>query len=288
MYRQMWDILLVDDESDVLSVSKLAMQNFKVHGLPLRLHRAESKAAAIELLENNVELVPTLAVAFIDVVMETEQAGLELCRYIRETCGNKLTQLFIRTGQPGMAPERAVIDRYDINGYFTKAEATEDKLYSLVKSGVRQYHWSITSFGCFEMIRAMNMAAGSRGQLAAILQQTIESMIQDPSGTQVDSFSGLRFSFLIGDETVAQIGWEDNGAMLALRDRLDQAEGIALNDTGDQYVVSDDNRLLIKTAARPGHEAGYFMSNPNFVADYAVRYLGGVLSCLASLWPAAK
>lgn len=108
------------------------------------------------------------------------------------------------------------------------------------------------------------------------------------SGTQVDSFSGLRFSFLIGDEAVAQIGWEDTQSMLALCDRLNQAEGTPLNATGDQFIVSDDKQLLIKTAARPGHAAGYFMSNPNFVADYAVRYLGGVLSCLASLWPTAK
>ncbi|MCB0064721.1 MAG: hypothetical protein KDE19_21505, partial [Caldilineaceae bacterium] len=125
-----WDVLLVDDEPDVLSVSKLAMRDFEVYGLPLKIHTAASKAEALEFLRSKPENQFGLAVALVDVVMESDSAGLELCQTIREEMGNKLTQLFIRTGQPGVAPERSVIDRYDINGYFTKAEATEDKLYS--------------------------------------------------------------------------------------------------------------------------------------------------------------
>ena len=83
--------------------------------------------------------------------------------------GNKLTQLFIRTGQPGIAPERDVIDRHDINGYFTKSEATEDKLYSLVKSGVRQYQWSKTSQISLMILDQMIAASGSRKQLMETL-----------------------------------------------------------------------------------------------------------------------
>ena len=125
MFFKHWPVLLVDDEPDVLSVSKLAMKNFEVFGLPLKIYTADSKAAAIELMNDNVEVGCSLAVAFIDVVMETDHAGLELCDYIRGTMDNHQTQLFIRTGQAGLAPERQVIDKYDINGYFTKVEATE-------------------------------------------------------------------------------------------------------------------------------------------------------------------
>jgi CheY-like chemotaxis protein len=142
MFMKHWNVLVVDDEPDVLAVSRLAMRDIEVDGTPIRLHTAASKREAIALLDTTLATGsgPSLAVAFIDVVMETEQAGLELCQYIRETQRNSLTQLYIRTGQPGVAPERSVIDRYDINGYFTKAETTEDKLYSLVKAGVRQYN----------------------------------------------------------------------------------------------------------------------------------------------------
>ena len=139
MFFKEWIVLLVDDEPDVLSMSKLVMKKFEVYGLPLKIYTAGSKAETIELLNNNLEVANSLAVAFIDVVMETDSAGLELCEYIRDDMGNRLSQIFIRTGQPGMSTETDVIDRYDINGYFSKIEATQNKLYSLVKSSVRQY-----------------------------------------------------------------------------------------------------------------------------------------------------
>jgi CheY-like chemotaxis protein len=176
MFNTSWPILIVDDEPDVLQVSKLVMQDFTVYGLPVELHTAASKAEAIELMQT--ELVPVLAsvpaprvsVAFIDVVMESDSAGLELCEHIRGTMGNKVVQLFIRTGYPGVAPERTVIDHYDINGYFTKAEATEDKLYSLVKTGVRQY-LSFTAAMAMSMMTSVAInAAGSRESLKGVLQ----------------------------------------------------------------------------------------------------------------------
>src|SRR5436305_10567274 len=138
MFLKEWHVLLVDDDPDVLAVSKLAMKNFEVYGVPLHIHTAASKADAIELLKKLTRMDHVIiAIAFIDVVMETDTAGLELCEYLRDTYPNKVTQLYVRTGQPGVAPERSVIDKYDINGYFTKVEMTEDKLYTLVKSGCR-------------------------------------------------------------------------------------------------------------------------------------------------------
>ena len=176
MFNTSWPILLVDDEPDVLQVSRLVMQDFTVYGLPVELHTAGSKAEAIELMET--ELIPILpsvpaprvSVAFIDVVMESDTAGLELCDYIRQTKGNKVVQLFIRTGQPGIAPERDVIDHYDINGYFTKAEATEDKLYSLVKSGVRQYISFLAAMAMSMMTSVAINAAGSRQSLRGVVE----------------------------------------------------------------------------------------------------------------------
>ena len=105
MFLKEWEVLLVDYDPDVLTISKLAMRRFEVYGLPLRLHTATTKAEAVQILDHARQLFPAIVVAFIDVVMETDTAGLELCHYIRETQHNKLMQLFIRTGQPGVAPE---------------------------------------------------------------------------------------------------------------------------------------------------------------------------------------
>ena len=47
MFFKEWVVLLVDDEPDVLSVSKLAMRAIKVYDLPLKIYTAASKAEAI-------------------------------------------------------------------------------------------------------------------------------------------------------------------------------------------------------------------------------------------------
>ena len=110
MTNPSWPILIVDDEPDVLSISKLAMRNFTVYGLPLKLYTAQSKAEALKLLADELSIQGRfhhLAVAFIDVVMETDTAGLALCEHIRHKMRNHLTQLFIRTGQPGIAHTEA-------------------------------------------------------------------------------------------------------------------------------------------------------------------------------------
>jgi CheY-like chemotaxis protein len=80
MYFTQWDVLLVDDDPDVLSISRLAMRSFDVYGLPLRLTTAASKEEAIQALGYSLGLLPLYAVAFVDVVMETDTAGLDLCR----------------------------------------------------------------------------------------------------------------------------------------------------------------------------------------------------------------
>lgn len=169
-----WNILLVDDEPDVLTVSKLALKDVRVYDLPLKIHTAKSKTEAIELLHSNLASpgLPggKMAVAFIDVVMETEHAGLELCDQIRNTMKNWSSQLYIRTGQPGIAPERTVIDKYDISGYLTKVDATEQKLYTLIKSGVRQWYSIFYGKLMADVTHTAILNADSKEQLLSALR----------------------------------------------------------------------------------------------------------------------
>ena len=231
MFFKYWPVLLVDDEPDVLSVSKLAMKNFDVYGLPLKIYTATSKAEAIELMKDNVEVGCSLAVALIDVVMETDHAGLELCDYIRNTMDNNLTQVFIRTGQAGLAPEREVIDKYDINGYFTKVEATEDKLYSLIKSSVRQYLAFGMSAATIEIISQLVAATGSRRKISYALSSLCgmgPEQKETPRWIVVDGellFSTNEYENLDEDPTLK-----------ILIQLLMGAEGLNLSPAGDRYV----------------------------------------------------
>ena len=240
MFEKEIPVLLVDDDPDVLAVSKLAMRSFEVFGLPITPYTAASKAEAIELLTSRFALEAQvgakLNVAFVDVVMETDTAGLELCDYIRNTLGNRFIQIYVRTGQPGVAPERSVIDRYDINGYFTKAEATEDKLYTLVKSGVRQAYFDGLSMALSNVLAGLIGASGSHESMQAAL-------VRSWAMWDVD----FRIGYAIGDTTIVR-GF-DEAEFRAVRDELDAKTGTPIGRSGNDKYVVDGNRLLIKVAA---------------------------------------
>ncbi|MCP4128767.1 MAG: DUF3369 domain-containing protein [Gammaproteobacteria bacterium] len=130
-----WKVLLVDDEEDIHNITELNLKGFQYAGRELSLIKAYSANEARSILEKEDDI----AVALIDVVMESDEAGLELVKYIRNDLDYQLIRLFIRTGQPGMAPERFVIDHYDIDGYSEKTELTAMRLYTTVRSALKAY-----------------------------------------------------------------------------------------------------------------------------------------------------
>jgi EAL domain-containing protein (putative c-di-GMP-specific phosphodiesterase class I) len=125
----------VDDEPGVHEITKLVLANTTFSGIPVELHSAYSASEAKAFLESHRDT----ALMLLDVVMETDDAGLRLITYVREQIGNADLQIVLRTGQPGMAPEFEVIPRYDINGYFLKTELVAQKLRSIVISSLRAY-----------------------------------------------------------------------------------------------------------------------------------------------------
>jgi CheY-like chemotaxis protein len=253
MFAKEITVLAVDDEPDVLSVTKLALSSMKVGGLPLKVYGASSKAEAIELLNgplgSQVRGISRIAVAFIDVVMETDHAGLELCQYIRETMGNKITQIYVRTGQPGVAPERAVIDRYDITGYLAKVEATEEKLYSLVRSGIRTALVTGLSLGLSEATAALINASRSREQMAAVLTYFVASLQRDPQGEPLQNVD-IRMCCISDGQVIGGDWNEDDADALAVRDRMAAQPGTPVGTSGATYVTAG-NDFLIQVAASP-------------------------------------
>lgn len=128
-------ILVVDDEEDVHAVTRLALADFRFEGRSLRLHSARSAAEAERLLDDG--LAP--AVALVDVVMETPDAGLKLAQAMRRRYGLTEARIVLRTGQPGDAPERRVLLDFDINDYRSKVELTDDRLFAVMLSALRAY-----------------------------------------------------------------------------------------------------------------------------------------------------
>lgn len=133
--ERFWNILIVDDEPGIHEITKLALASFKFERKKCNFISAYSAEEAKTILQTT----PNIALALIDVVMETEDAGLELVNHIRNELKNRLLRIILRTGQPGQAPEEKVIHDYDINDYKSKGELTTQKLYTSVLTSLRAY-----------------------------------------------------------------------------------------------------------------------------------------------------
>lgn len=150
-----WQVMVVDDEPAVHEVTKLVMAGFEMDGRPLEFtHCYSAKEARAVLAERR-----DIALMLLDVVMESEHAGLELARHIREDLGNLNVRIVLRTGQPGQAPEEQVIKDYDINDYKEKTDLTRRKLITVFYAGLRAYR---------DLMRIEHARQGLRRSIEAI------------------------------------------------------------------------------------------------------------------------
>lgn len=130
-----WRILIVDDEQDIHAITELALKRFEMAGKKVEFLHAFSNQEAQEVMQKEQDI----ALIFLDVVMETDDAGLRFAKWLRDEQQNHLTRIVLRTGQPGQAPEEEVIMRYDINDYKQKTELDRTKLFTTVVTALRAY-----------------------------------------------------------------------------------------------------------------------------------------------------
>jgi len=222
-----WRILVVDDDPEVHIATNYALQHVEVFARPLALVHADSAAEARALLKHDRDF----AVILLDVVMETEDAGLQMISFIREHCGMSQTRIILRTGQPGHAPELTVFNTYDINDYRTKNELTRVRLITAISAAIRSFHQihaiDETRRGLERIIRASTALIDDRemAQFAAHVLGSIDTLLQRKTSTLLCAHTGTddddardqplrvlgasgRFSALLG-QTVATLDDHD-------------------------------------------------------------------------------
>ena len=291
MHMTEFYVVLVDDEPDVHEITRLALRNFRIYGLPVRLLSASSKAEGIELL-NSLKVgradISRASVAIIDVVMETDHAGLELCAYIREVMKNRSMQLYVRTGQPGVAPERSVIDQYDIQGYLAKSEATEDKLYTLVKAGVRQACYTGTSHALQDLLHCLIQSGSSREHITAALRGWQRQARLSLKGETAQSISSA-LCYMVDDQFVSGVAaWHDEALARQRRDELAALPASPLNEDGDR-ITMDGRDFLIQIAPTTANAAMQYMLRGTVPApDWEVALYHAFLRSFAALWKQAS
>jgi len=175
-----WKVVVVDDEEQVHSVTRLVLRDFSFDGRGLQLIHAYSASEAIQIFTDHHDI----AICLLDVVMETDLAGLDVVSKIRVDMKNTYTRIVLRTGQPGQAPEEDVIKNYDINDYKDKTELTHSKLHTLIYSCLRAYRDIIsldhTRKGLEQVIRASNNVFNYRfsGEFAKGILTQFTSLMQ--------------------------------------------------------------------------------------------------------------
>lgn len=191
-----WHLLIVDDDEEIHTVTRLALSDLLVLGRNLVFHHAYSGKAAIEFLKKNQQI----AVILLDVVMESDDAGLLVVQQIREQLKMEEVRIVLRTGQPGYAPEESVIKEYDINDYKTKTELTRSKLVTSIISSIRSY----------QQIRTINQNRLGLQKIinagANLLEQHSLHEFSEGVVTQISSLIGLHAEGVL----CAQI--EDDGS----------------------------------------------------------------------------
>lgn len=136
-----WHVLVVDDDEEIHSVTRLALSDLALNGKGLQFHHAYSGEEALQFL---AERGNEIAVLLLDVVMESDDAGLQVAKKMREEMKLEEPRIILRTGQPGYAPEESVIKEYDINDYKTKTELTRSKLVTTIIASLRSYQQILT------------------------------------------------------------------------------------------------------------------------------------------------
>jgi len=130
-----WKVAVIDDDQAVHEGTRFALSDYNLNGQTLEILSAYSAAEGRTLMRAH----PDIAAVLLDVIMETDAAGLDLVEYIRNEIKNETVRIILRTGQPGQAPERRVIVQYDINDYKAKTELTADKLFTSLTAALRSY-----------------------------------------------------------------------------------------------------------------------------------------------------
>ncbi|WP_317201708.1 PAS domain-containing protein [Janthinobacterium sp.] len=179
-----WRVLIVDDDVDVHVVTKFSLSNSSFLGRRLCFLHAYSGAEALAVLRNT----PDIAIVLLDVIMESNDAGLQVARKIRDELGNKLVRIVLRTGQPGQALEHSIILDYDINDFWCKTDLTTRKLFTTVISSLRTYS---SLYKAEQRAAVLNAALDKARQLEAALERHAMTLTLDHAGRIVAANAAL-------------------------------------------------------------------------------------------------
>ncbi|MDF1883313.1 EAL domain-containing protein [Sulfurimonas sp. SAG-AH-194-C21] len=266
-------ILIVDDDQSIHDVTDIAINAMEFLDFKLQIFSAFSAKEAKEILHNEKDI----ALALIDVVMETPEAGLDLVQYIRHDLKNKTIRLIIRTGQANDFPQMQVIQHYDINDFKEKTELTIERLFTTIRSSVKQYEQLLELQNKFEdtykqlttnaltmlpnRIKLIEDFSNQSNHTLILLDIVGFSGINDANGYVVGDFvlkelAGFLSSMYSRDFKVYHLN-NDLFALVTLEENLDNIIEIVENikkDISQLHIVTNNFNKTIQTTIGVAHQ----------------------------------
>lgn len=275
-----WKILIVDDDQEIHAVTKMALADVIISNRQLEFLHAYSGSEALERLTEHDDI----AMVLLDVVMETDNAGLKVVQAIREELGNDEIRIVLRTGQPGYAPEESVVKNYDINDYKTKIELTRSRLLTTVFSAIRSYQQLCTINENRRGLRKIIHSASNLMEKHSIVNFS-EGVV-----TQIASLLGLSAEGIVG----ARAPHKDNdilvlGAAGHFADSINKSLSTLNSDEIEKNVrkcLNEQRHIYTDTATvfcidGQAHQAAAYIETKNIVADYDQELLEVFLANIA-------
>lgn len=252
-----WQILVVDDDESVHQATRFALEDFRFEDRRIDVISAYSGEQARQVIADN----ECTAVVLLDVVMETEHAGLELVRWIRSERSNDRIRIVLRTGQPGYAPEFEVIRDYDINDYREKSDLNAAKLLTSIYSALRSYRDIVRLEDQTTELRVALDKAKSADRSKSDFIQNMSHELRTPLNGIIGLSEMIAKEILgpVGNETYREYAWDILSSGRQLHEMVEKVLRFSQISTSDSLEVAPFNlRALINEmlAEAPAREAG--------------------------------
>jgi diguanylate cyclase (GGDEF)-like protein len=283
--KGVWNVLVVDDDEEIHSVTRLALSGLIVNDKTLHFIHAYSGAEALEII---AEMGASLAIILLDVVMESDDAGLLVARTMREEMHLVEPRIILRTGQPGYAPEEQVIKDYDINDYKTKTELTRSKLVTTIISSLRSY----------QQILAVNQSRSGLQKIivsaANLMEEHSVKSFCEGVITQISALIGLDAGGVLCAKAGSVLDKEDDGVYVLgaagefasyINEKLESVHNRLIVDSVSlclmqkQHIFEGEYSVLYLKSS--GHEAAVYLHIGNEISELNKQLLEVFLSSIS-------
>jgi CheY-like chemotaxis protein len=249
-----WKVLIVDDDDEVHKVTRLSLSDFSFEEKSIDFISAYSGNEAKRILSERNDI----ALVLLDVVMESDDAGLKVSKYIRNELENYFTRVVLRTGQPGFAPINDVMQDYDIDGYLAKTEITKYKLNHTCYIALRSYR---------DLTRIQTYQKGLEAVINAIANLTQIDEVLDLAQAVITQLGCVlnaeQAEFVIQNTDIFSLTQSGNETWRII---IDAEKSVMLNKTDklnkpSQYIDLFNEALSKKESIyQPPHYVNYYQS----------------------------